>query len=210
MQILKREIENPAGNAKKKQKYLNIISSEINRMENLIKNFLMIARPPRFDFVLNDMHGILEEVILLHGENSKQQNICIKKEFQDEKTITNVDRDQMKQVFHNIIINALQAMPGGGELKIQTSLKKMGNSLDQNVQFIRIKFIDTGIGIPEDKINDIFEVYYTMKKTGTGLGLAIARQIVEGHFGAIDVKSTLGEGTTVTVSIPANSGLDTL
>lgn len=79
-------------------------------------------------------------------------------------------------------------MPVGGELKIQTGLKKMCRSLDQNVQFIRIKFIDTG----------------------TGLGLAIARQIVEGHFGAIDVKSKLGEGTTVTISLPNNSGLDTL
>ena len=86
----------------------------------------------------------------------------------------------------------------------------MRKSLDQNVQFIRIKFIDTGVGIPEDKINDIFEVYYTMKRTGTGLGLAIARQIVEGHFGSIDVKSKHGEGTIVTVSIPINSDLQTL
>jgi signal transduction histidine kinase len=209
MKILKREIDNPKGNAQKKQKYFKIISSEINRMDNLIKNFLMIARPPRFDYVLNDMHDILEEVILLHSENSNQQNVCIKKEFQDGKTIANVDRDQMKQVFHNIIINALQAMPGGGDLKIQTHLKKMDTSLDQNVRFIRIKFIDTGVGIPEDKINDIFEVYFTMKRTGTGLGLAIARQIIEGHFGSIDIKSKVGEGTTVTVSIPTNSDLQT-
>jgi signal transduction histidine kinase len=209
MKILKREIDNPKGDAQKKQKYFKIISSEINRMDNLIKNFLMIARPPRFDFVLNDMHGILEEVILLHSESSNQQKVCLKKEFQDGKTIANVDRDQMKQVFHNIIINALQAMPGGGELKIQSRLKMMDTSLDQNVQFIRIKFIDTGVGIPEDKINDIFEVYFTMKRTGTGLGLAIARQIVEGHFGSIDIKSKVGQGTTVTVSIPTNSDLQT-
>jgi len=210
MQILKREIENPVGDLEKKHKYFNIISSEINRMENLINNFLMIARPPRFDFVLNDTHGILEEVILLHGENSRQQNVSIKKEFYTGKAIANVDRDQMKQVFHNIIINALQAMPGGGEIIIQTQLKNMDTSLDQNVQFIRIRFLDTGVGIAEDKIDNIFEVYYTMKKTGTGLGLAIARQIVEGHFGAIDVKSKLGEGTTVTVSIPINPDLNTL
>lgn len=210
MKILKREVENSNSNAEKRQKYFNIITSEINRMENLIKNFLMISRTPRFDFVLNDMHGILEEVILLHGENSRQQNVRIEKEFHDGTSIANVDRDQMKQVFHNIIINALQAMPAGGELKIKTCLKKMNTRMDQNVQFIRMKFIDSGVGIPEDKINDIFELYYTMKRTGTGLGLAIARQIVEGHFGAIDVKSKLGEGTTVTVSIPTNSDLDTV
>ena len=133
---------------------------------------------------------------------------CIREEYQAGKIIASVDCDQLKQVFHNIIINALQAMPNGGELRIQTSLKKMRNSLDQNVQFIRIKFIDTGIGIPDDKVTDIFDVYYTLKKTGTGLGLAIARQIVEGHFGAIDVKSEFGKGTKITVSIPADSGLD--
>jgi len=205
MKILKREIDNPSGDAEKKQKYFNLMTSEINRMDNLIKNFLMIARPPRLDFVLNDVHGILEEVILLHIENSKQQNVRIIKEFQDGKTIVNVDRDQMKQVFHNIIINALQAMPGGGELKIQTRYVKMHASLDQNAEFLRINFIDTGVGIPEDKIHDIFEVYYTMKRTGTGLGLAIARQIVEGHRGTIDVKSNVGESTTVTVSLPANA-----
>jgi signal transduction histidine kinase len=209
LKILKREIDNPKSDIVKKQKYFNIIASEINRMDNLIKNFLMIARPPRFEFVLNDIQGILEEVILLHLENSKQQNVSIIKEFQDGKSIAKIDCDQMKQVFHNIIINALQAMPDGGELRIQSRLKKMDTSLDQNVQFIRIKFIDTGIGIPEDKIKDIFEIYHTMKKTGTGLGLAIARQIVEGHFGSIDVKSKVGEGTTITVSIPTNSGLDT-
>jgi signal transduction histidine kinase len=138
------------------------------------------------------------------------QNVSIIKDFQDAKMIANVDRDQMKQVFHNIIINALQAMPGGGELKIETHLKKMDTNLDQNVQFLRIKFIDTGVGIPEDKINNIFEVYYTMKRTGTGLGLAIARQIVEGRFGSIDVKSHLGEGTTVIVSLPTNYEFETL
>ncbi len=208
MKILKREIENSNGNAEKIQKYFNIITSEINRMENLIKNFLMISRMPRLDFVPNNIHDILDEVILLHNENSNQQHVSIRKEYQAGKIIASVDCDQLKQVFHNIIINALQAMPNGGDLRIQTSLKKMRNSLDQNVQFIRIKFIDTGIGIPDDKVTDIFDVYYTMKKTGTGLGLAIARQIVEGHFGAIDVSSELGKGTKITVSIPADSGLD--
>jgi signal transduction histidine kinase len=210
MKILKREIEHSNGNLGKKQKYFNIISSEINRMENLIKNFLMISRTPRFDFTLNNIHDILDEVILLHIENSHQQNVTIRKEYHEDKIIANVDRDQMKQVFHNIIINALQAMPNGGDLIIQTSLRKMRNSMDQNIQFIRIKFIDTGIGIPMDKISEIFNLYYTLKKTGTGLGLAIARQIVEGHFGAIDVKSELGKGTILTVSIPADSGLDVI
>lgn len=206
MQILKREMENPSGDFDKKQKYFNIISSEINRMENLIKNFLMISRPPRVDFLSNDMHMILDEVVLMHTANAEQQNVRIQKEYHERKVLTNVDRDQMKQVFHNIIINAFQAMPEGGDLTIKTSIKRLRNRMDQNVRNIRIEFIDTGIGIPKDKIKDIFEVYYTMKKTGTGLGLAIAHQIIEGHFGTIQVKSELGEGTCLMVNIPIKKG----
>jgi len=206
MQILKREMESPSGDSEKKQKYFNIITSEINRMENLIKNFLMISRPPRVDFLPNDLHSILDEVILMHKANAEQQNVHIQKEYSNRKMMANVDRDQMKQVFHNIIINAFQAMPEGGDLTVRTSIKRLRNRMDQIVRTIRIEFIDSGIGIPKDKIKEIFEVYYTMKKTGTGLGLAIARQIIEGHFGTIQVKSELGEGTRLIVDIPIKTG----
>lgn len=206
MQILKRELENPEGDLEKKRKYFDIITSEINRMENLIKNFLMISRPPRFDFFPNDMHGILDEVVLMHSANAEQQNVKIEKRYFSKKILAGVDRDQMKQVFHNIVINAFQAMPDGGELTIKTKLKKARNRLDQNVPSVRIEFIDTGVGIPADKIKDIFEVYYTMKKSGTGLGLSIARQIIEGHFGTIEVESDLGVGSKIIVSLPKKSG----
>ncbi len=75
MQILKREIERPKGDAEKKRKYYDIIISEIQRMDNLINNFLMISRPPRFDFLPNDLHDVLDEVILMHEVNARQQNV---------------------------------------------------------------------------------------------------------------------------------------
>jgi signal transduction histidine kinase len=209
MQILKREMENPSGDSEKKQKYFNIITSEINRMENLIKNFLMISRPPRFDFLPNNMHDILDEVVLMHSANAEQQNVDIRKEYYRRTVMVSVDRDQIKQVFHNIIINSLQAMPGGGRLTIKTGLKRMRTRLDQNVRSLRIEFKDTGVGIPKDKVKDIFEVYYTMKKTGTGLGLAIARQIVEGHFGTINVRSEENHGTLLVVNLPLKPGQST-
>jgi two-component system NtrC family sensor kinase len=202
MQILKREMENPRGDAEKKQKYFDIIVSEINRMDNLIKNFLMISRPPRFDFLPNNIHDILDQVILMHKANAEQQNVVILKEYQRGQNLVNVDHDQMKQVFHNIIINALQAMPEGGQLTVKTRIKRNKDRSGQNWSFLCIEFKDTGIGIPADKVNEIFEVYYTMKKTGTGLGLAIARQIIEGHFGSIQVKSELGKGAIIIINIP--------
>jgi signal transduction histidine kinase len=205
MQILKREIERPDGDLEKKRKYFDIILSEIQRMDNLINNFLMISRPPRFDFLPNDLHDVLDEVVLLHEGKSKQQDVLMVKEYCEETILANVDRDQMKQVFHNIIINALQAMPDGGSLTLKTSVHKMRNKLKQKVDSLRIEFIDTGIGIPQDKTKDIFEIYYTSKKTGTGLGLAIAKQIVEGHFGNISVSSKEMLSTKIIIDIPVKS-----
>jgi two-component system, sporulation sensor kinase E len=205
MQILKREIDKPRGDVLKMRKYYDIIISEIQRMDNLVKNFLMISRPPRFDYLPNDIHDILEEVILMQQGNAEQQNVQIKRQYFEKKIYANVDRDQLKQVFHNIIINALQAMPKGGNLVIKTTLRKVRNRMKQYVTSMCIEFIDTGIGIPKDKLKDIFEFYYTSKKTGTGLGLAIARQIIEGHYGTITVKSKEKNGTNIAVCIPLKS-----
>jgi len=210
MQILKREMENSNGNAEKKQKYFDIIVSEIHRMDNLIKNFLMISRPPRFDFLPNNIHDILDTVILMHRANAEQQNVQIKRQFYQKKCLANVDHDQMMQVYHNIIINALQAMPGGGSLTIKTSRFGIKDETGKSTSLARIEFTDTGMGIPADKVNDIFEIYYTMKKTGTGLGLAIARQIVEGHLGNIQVESKWGQGTNIIINIPKIEQIQTV
>jgi len=148
MQILKREIDNPQGDIVKMHKYYDIIISEIQRIDNLVKNFLMISRPPRFDFLPNDIHDILEEVVLMYLGNAEQQNVEINRKYFGKKIYANVDRDQLKQVFHNIIINALQAMPTGGNLVIKTNLKKVRNKMKQYFNSLCIEFIDTGIGIP--------------------------------------------------------------
>jgi signal transduction histidine kinase len=205
MQILKREMENPKGDIEKMRKYYDIIISEIQRMDNLVKNFLMISRPPRFDFLPYDIHDILEEVVLMHAGNAEQQNVQINRQYCAKKILANVDRDQLMQVFHNIVINALQALPSGGNLSIKTNLSRINNRLKQSVTAVCIEFIDTGPGISKEKINDIFELYYTSKKTGTGLGLAIARQIVEGHNGNITVNSKDQMGTSLIVTIPLKS-----
>lgn len=202
MQILKREIDNPEGNPEKKHKYFNIIISEIRRMDNLINNFLMISRPPRFDFLTNDIHQILEEVILMHTGKADQQSVEIIKIFTKRKFLAKVDRDQMKQVFHNIVINSLQSMTHGGTLTIKTSLKKIQSKQKNEEAGFRIEFIDTGSGITKNRIKDIFEFYHTSKKTGTGLGLAIAKQIIDGHYGTISVDSEVGRGTSLIIDIP--------
>jgi len=209
MQILKREIEKENGDLEKKRKYFGIIISEIQRMDNLINNFLTISRPPRFDPVPNNIHTILDEVILTHTGVAEQQEVKFHKIYCATEIMANVDGDQLKQVFHNIIINALQAMPDGGSLLIKTKCSEVGQT--KSPGFI-IEFSDTGTGISDDKLNEIFDFYYTSKKTGTGLGLAIARQIIDGHNGTIIAQNNPGKGTMLIVEIPIsikNKGIKT-
>lgn len=205
MQILKREIEKSDGNIGNKKKYSDIIISEIQRMDNLVNNFLTISRPPRFELVQHNIHTILDEVIFSHTAVAEQQNITINKKYCSDKIMTNVDGDQMKQVFHNIIINSFQAMPEGGRLNIITSCFEITNSNLIKIPAFRIEFIDTGNGIAADKLDDVFDFYYTSKKTGTGLGLAIARQIIDGHNGIISIESKIDTGTKLIIEIPIHS-----
>jgi len=205
MQILKREIEKSSGDIKNKNKYSDIISSEIQRMDNLVNNFLTLSRPPRFDLVQHNVHTILDEVIFAHTAMAEQQNVKIIKNYSKEKIMANIDGDQIKQVFHNIIINGLQAMAGGGELSIRPKYIEVTKPQTITIPAFRLEFNDTGYGIHPDKINEIFDYYYTSKKSGTGLGLAIARQIVEGHNGSISAESNKKEGTKLIIEIPVHS-----
>ncbi|MCK5032883.1 MAG: Cache 3/Cache 2 fusion domain-containing protein [Calditrichia bacterium] len=205
MQILKREIEKSDGDIINKNKYSEIIISEIQRMDNLINNFLTISRPPRFDLVQHNIHAILDEVIFSHSAMAEQQKIKINKRYCESKLLANVDGDQMKQVFHNIIINAFQAMPKGGNLDIITFCIEITKSNTIKIPAFRIEFKDSGYGIASNKVDEIFDFYYTSKKTGTGLGLAIARQIIDGHKGLISVESNEGKGIKLIIEIPVHS-----
>jgi len=202
MQILRRLMTQADSPPEKKVKYLNIITSEINRMNNLVSNFLAIARPPELNLIRSDLHQILEEVILILEGQAKSLGIQIKRIYTKESLQGMFDHNQLKQVFHNILLNAFEAMPEGGMLKVTTinlNSKKDKNNIKPKVL---IKFEDIGHGIEKGKLPDIFEFYFTTKKTGTGLGLAIAKQIVEGHRGTISIKSKERVGTQVLIELP--------
>ena len=144
---------------------------------------------------------ILEEVIITLEAQARSLGIEVKRQYKNSSETGMFDRNQLKQVFQNILLNAFEAMPDGGEVVVKTSHAPSGRRSDDTRQ-LKIEFIDRGCGISEDEIAEIFEFYYTTKKTGTGLGLVIARQIVEGHKGNIKVSSKKGVGTTVTIQLP--------
>lgn len=204
MQILKRLFNRDDIPVEKKLKYLDVLSSEISRINDLVNNFLAISRPPELNLQLSDVHEILNEVTLVQEAHAITEGVTIQKQFAAGEVLGMYDYNQLKQVFHNIIVNAIDAMKDGGNLIISTIIFDNNNGKglkSEENRFVKIKFIDTGSGMSPGVLKDVFEFYYTTKPTGTGLGLAIAKQIVEGHKGKIYIESEEGKGTTVSIEL---------
>jgi signal transduction histidine kinase len=208
MQILQRELQKKGGGSREKQdKYLNIVASEIDRLNTLVRNFLLIARPRELKLSACNVTSILEEVLLSQESRAQKQNVRILRDFHSGVNTCPADRDQLKQVFLNIVINAFEAMPTGGQLKVFTRseiLRTMTGGVEEprERRCVEIVFKDSGVGIPKNERETIFDFYYSTKKGGTGLGLAIAQQIVEEHGGTLFVESEVGRGSTFTVTLP--------
>lgn len=202
MQILRRLITQTNSPTDSKIKYMNIISSEIERMNSIVSNFLAITRPPELTLIRSDIHQILEEVVITLEEQARRMGISVNRHYCPEMLLGLFDHNQLKQVFHNILLNAFEAMPDGGSVLIETSRQPLPKGKQKPLHHIIIRVIDSGMGIPKNKMGEIFEFYYTTKKSGTGLGLAIARQIIEAHKGDIKVESIEKQGTTVIIELP--------
>jgi len=202
MQILKRLIDKPDVDSERKVKYLDVISSEITRINDMVTNFLTIARPPELQLSLTDIHQVLEEIILLQEARAAAEGVFLRRVFTEQPLKGRLDYNQLKQVFLNVINNALEAMHEAGTICILTTLKEEGKGDSTGRPIARISIQDTGEGIPEEILNEVFEFYYTTKRAGTGIGLAIAKQIVEGHGGSVYIETEEGVGTTVIIDLP--------
>jgi len=135
----------------------------------------------------------LQEIVLLLENTTSSQNITLRKEFEDSDYVFEGDRNRIKEVFWNIIHNALQAMPHGGQLTIKTY---------ENDNNICVAFSDSGVGIDKKNQKNLFIPFKSTKREGVGLGLVIAHKIIEKHGGEITVRSERNKGSTFIVSIP--------
>ena len=203
MEIQKKELHKKTVNRKKLEHYHHIVVSEITRVDKLVNNFLLLARPPKLQKTNTTIHSILNKILLEQREDSLQKNIIVRSRFCPHPIKILADKNRLKQAFLNIYINALQAMPDGGNLTINISLDN-AEKLYSNKIFARITFTDSGQGISRKDMEHIFDFYYSTKKGGTGLGLAIAQQIIEEHDGTIKVETEKGIGTTFIISLPVN------
>ncbi|MBI5427131.1 MAG: PAS domain-containing protein [Nitrospinae bacterium] len=181
------------------------ICSGVHNMDRIISNALLFASSPQPSRQKCDINRLLTEILEFWSDVVLPDSIRIVRQF-DAEALAKADSELLKQVFLNLIRNAVQAMPDGGELRL-TTRKTADAALPPGAspaprQFITIAVSDTGVGIPPDCLPKIFNPFFTTKDKGTGLGLAIAHNIVKAHQGALDVDSAEGRGTTFTVKIP--------
>jgi signal transduction histidine kinase len=175
-------------------KLIGAALQETARINEIVSALLSFSRPSETVQERYNLVETLEEGLDLVSFQARKQQVVLRREFPDEALTVRGDRSQLKQLFLNVFLNAIQAMPGGGELKVE-ALRKDGPKAV-------VAVTDTGDGIPEENLDRIFDPFYTTKKSGTGLGLSICYNIIKSHRGDIEVKSKTGQGTTILVSLP--------
>jgi signal transduction histidine kinase len=188
--------------SKKFKDDISVISEEIKRLERIVKNFLDFARPPELSLQLCSIDQILESISNLLEPKIHSQNIKIQKKTNSALPEVEMDKEQIRQAFLNIMLNAVEAMPHGGILEITESLIEHS---DTAKSILEVQIKDTGYGIDSDLKNKLFEPFITTKEQGTGLGLFIASRIVQKHKGSVNIASHPGKGTTVIVKLPLSS-----
>ena len=178
---------------------LEVIINETMRCKDIIRNLLDFARRDRPSKAEVDINGVIEDTLSILKYQALFRNIEVVRRMDSSLPVVRIDAAQFEQVFMNIVMNAAEAMPGGGKLTIRTGLSEAGSSLE-------ISFSDTGCGIKKEHLPRLFDPFFTTKEIGrgTGLGLSVSYGIVERHNGSITVESEEGEGTTFTVRIPVN------
>jgi signal transduction histidine kinase len=174
-------------------KLLGSIKEETARLSRLVTDVLNFGKPTNLYVRTFDIRSVLEQVLSLVQAQAEQQGVEIELCVPSEQTLVSADQEKLVSCFSNIAINAIQAMPTGGHLRV---------SLDTFDDMTRVAFTDTGHGIADGALDRVFEPYYSTKDTGTGLGLAVTKKIVDEHGGTIRVESVPGNGTTFAVELP--------
>ncbi len=177
---------------------LDIIEKESLRAREIVRQLLNFARKKELRLAPVDLNAVLGEVMLLMQAPARKARVHIAEHYGEIPEIV-ADADQLKQVFLNIMNNAVAAMENGGELSVET---------ESQSDHVAARFRDSGPGIGPDVLSRIFEPFFTTKKEkGTGLGLSISYRIIQDHGGRIDVESEVGKGTTFTVRLPQRKAM---
>jgi PAS domain S-box-containing protein len=185
-----------------RREYLHRITKEIDRLNDLLKTFFSFAKPQNLNLVYCHIKDIINEIIPFLIKEIADKGIRFIETYHPQLPKIKVDKTQMHQVFLNLFLNAIQAMPNGGELTIEAN-PMISNSLKEVKQnFVKIVISDTGRGIPSQIVHKIFDPFFTTKSKGIGLGLSITYQIIKKHGGTIKVESQWEKGTSFVINLP--------
>ncbi len=179
--------------AQKLEQYLDVAKGEITRLDYIVTQFLQAIRPSPPQVKPHPLNDVVRETLKLLGPELENRGLNVKEKLARRLSPSPIDAGQIQQVLVNLIKNAMQAMTKGGTLTLQTG---------ETSEAVWVSVSDTGGGIPQDQINQIFEPFYTTKKKGTGLGLMIVQRIVRQHGGRIELDSHVGQGTTFRIWLP--------
>jgi hypothetical protein len=177
-----------------KRKVIGQIKEEIGRLNELVTNFILYGRPPELQRADVRIPELVVGVLRMAEERLRAQSISCRTEFGDVREI-HADPDMLRRALVNLVGNAVDAMPNGGTLSVSAGFRPDGR--------YSVVVEDTGVGIPAEERERIFEPYFTTKESGLGLGLVLTKKIVDAHGGEIFVDSTPGKGTRIEVVLPA-------
>jgi two-component system, sporulation sensor kinase E len=194
LQLIEREARKLDGaKGTELQESVEVARAEINRLDSIISQFLRAIRPTRPQLRPENINTIVEEAVRFFALEIKDRDIVVEQELRSDLPLLELDRDQIKQAFYNVIKNSFEAMKSRGILRIRTDLDE---------SHVIVRFTDTGGGISAENLSRVFEPYFTTKTSGTGLGLLIVRRIVREHGGELSIESSEGKGLTLTIRLP--------
>jgi two-component system, sporulation sensor kinase A len=174
--------------------YIDILLREVERINNIVNEFMSMAKPHSINFVKVKMEKIIEDIVSFMLPQALLHNVEITIQFDYHHDQFTCEPNQLKQLLMNLLKNAIEARPNGGEITIVVRSREDGSVI--------IQVIDEGEGIPEKELTKLGEPFFSLKENGTGLGLAVCYRIVEAHRGSLSFKSKLNEGTTVEIFFP--------
>lgn len=191
------------GREEKLNRYLGIAESEIDRVSGIVRHMRDFYRQSGKGFRPTEVQSVLDSVLTLSHKQLQHADVVVERDWADDLPMIQANPDHLKQVFLNLVINAIDAMPEGGVLHLRTWLDRMRPRGDgRSVPAVCLEFRDTGIGMSEEIQEHLFEPFFTTKEDGSGLGLSISYGIIQSHKGRIEVESREGEGTTFVIQLP--------
>jgi signal transduction histidine kinase len=194
LQLMERSVQKlHDGEKAELEQSIDVARSEVNRLDSIVTQFLKAIRPSRPQLRPENVNTIVEESVRFFAPELQDREIVVEQELRSDLPLLQLDRDQMKQAFYNVIKNSVEAMHRHGTLRIRTDLADT---------HVIVRFVDTGGGMSAENLSRVFEPYFTTKASGSGLGLLIVRRIVREHGGELSIESSQGEGLTLTIRLP--------